>query len=148
VKEVYDMSLESLCRREIICVRTSDKVIDATRLMEEKNVGSVVVVSEDKPVGIMTDRDVMIRLVNKGRDPEKTSIRDVMSVEIITLKQNTGLYDALEQIKESKSSVRRFPIVDENGSIKGIITLDDVVYLLGKEMSDVSSIIETERPKL
>lgn len=142
------MSLESLCRREIICVRTSDKVIDATRLMEEKNVGSVVVVSEDKPVGIMTDRDVMIRIVNKGLDPEKTSVSDVMSVEIITLKQNTGLYDALEQIKESKSSVRRFPIVDENGSIKGIITLDDVVYLLGKEMSDVSSIIETERPKL
>jgi CBS domain-containing protein len=138
------MSLESLCRREIICVRTSDKVIDATRLMEEKN----VVVSEDKPVGIMTDRDVMIRLVNKGLDPEKTSVSDIMSVEIITLNQNTGLYDALEQIKESKSSVRRFPIVDENGSIKGIITLDDVVYLLGKEMSDVSSIIETERPKL
>jgi len=142
------MSLESLCRREIVCVRTSDKVIEATKLMEEKNVGSVVVVSEDKPVGIMTDRDVMLRLVNKGRDPEKTSIRDVMSVEIITLKQNTGLYDALEQIKESKSSVRRFPIVDENGTIKGIITLDDVVYLLGKEMSDVSSIIESERPKL
>jgi len=142
------MSLESLCRREIICVRTSDKVIAATRLMEEKNVGSVVVVSEDKPVGIMTDRDVMIRLVNKGLDPEKIPVSDVMSVEIITLNQNTGLYDALEQIKESKSSVRRFPIVDENGSIKGIITLDDVVYLLGKEMSDVSSIIESERPKL
>lgn len=142
------MSLESLCRREIICVRTSDKVIEATRLMEEKNVGSVVVVSEDKPVGIMTDRDVMIRLVNKGLDPEKTAISDVMSVEIITLNQSTGLYDALEQIKESRSSVRRFPIVDQNGSIKGIITLDDVVYLLGKEMSDVASIIETERPKL
>lgn len=142
------MSLESLCRREIICVRTSDKVIAATKLMEEKNVGSVVVVSEDKPVGIMTDRDVMIRLVNKGLDPEKIPVSDVMSVEIITLNQNTGLYDALEQIKESKSSVRRFPIVDENGSIKGIITLDDVVYLLGKEMSDVSSIIESERPKL
>jgi CBS domain-containing protein len=142
------MSLESLCRREIVCVRTSDKVIAATRLMEEKNVGSVVVVSEDKPVGIMTDRDVMIRLVNKGLDPEKIPVSDVMSVEIITLNQNTGLYDALEQIKESKSSVRRFPIVDENGSIKGIITLDDVVYLLGKEMSDVSSIIESERPKL
>ena len=142
------MSLENLCRREIICVKTSEKVIDATRMMEEKNVGSVIVVSNDKPLGIVTDRDVMIRVVNKGLDPEKTPVSDIMSLEIITLNKDTGLYEALEQIKESKSSVRRFPIVDENGSIKGIITLDDVVYLLGREMSDVSSIIESERPKL
>lgn len=142
------MSLENLCRREIICVKTSEKVIEATKLMEEKNVGSVIVVSDDKPIGIVTDRDVMIRVVNKGRDPGKTPVSDIMSLEIITLKKDTGLYEALEQIKESKSSVRRFPIVDENGSIKGIITLDDVVYLLGKEMSDVSSIIESERPRM
>jgi CBS domain-containing protein len=71
-----------------------------------------------------------------------------MSLDVITLKQSTGLYDALEQIKESGSRVRRFPIVDDNGSIKGIITLDDVIYLLGREMSDVASIIESERPRL
>lgn len=142
------MSLESLCRREIVCVNRSTMAIEASKMMEEKNVGSVVVVDTDKPVGILTDRDVMIRLVNKGLDAEKTPVSDIMSPEIITLNQKTGLYEALEQIKDSKSSVRRFPIVDDNGSIKGIITLDDVVYLLGKEMSDVSEIIEGERPRL
>jgi CBS domain-containing protein len=75
-------------------------------------------------------------------------VGDIMSLEVVTLKQNTGLYDALEQIKESGSKVRRFPIVDENGAIKGIITLDDVIDLLGKEMSDVAAIIESERPRL
>ncbi|MEQ9618064.1 MAG: CBS domain-containing protein [Deltaproteobacteria bacterium] len=142
------MSLESLCRREIVCVNRSTMVIDATKMMEEKNVGSVVVIDMDRPLGILTDRDVMIRLVNNGLDAEKTPVSDVMSREIITLNQKTGLYEALEQIKDSKSSVRRFPIVDDNGSIKGIITLDDVIYLLGKEMSDVSAIIESERPRL
>lgn len=142
------MSLESLCRREIVCVNRTTKVIAATKMMEEKNVGCVVVVDTDKPVGILTDRDVMIRLVNNGLEAEKTPVSDIMSQEIITLNQGTGLYEALEQIKDSKSCVRRFPIVDDNGSIKGIITLDDVIYLLGKEMSDVSEIIESERPRL
>lgn len=142
------MSLENLCRREIICVNPGTKVIDATKMMEEKNVGSVIVVVESKPVGIVTDRDVMIRLVNKGLDPEETVIEDIMSPNIITLNKGTGLYEALEQIKESKSSIRRFPIVDDNGTIEGIITLDDVIYLLGIEMADVSSIIESERPRL
>jgi CBS domain-containing protein len=142
------MSLESLCRREIVCVDVKTKVLEATEMMEEMNVGSVIVIQNDRPVGIVTDRDVVLRVVNKKLDPAECSVGDIMSLEVVTLKQSTGLYDALEQIKESGSSVRRFPIVDENGTIKGIITLDDVIYLLGKEMSDVATIIESERPRL
>jgi CBS domain-containing protein len=142
------MSLETLCRREIVCVDVNTKVLEATEMMEEMNVGSVVVIQNDRPVGIVTDRDVVLRVVNKKLNPAECSVGDIMSLEVVTLKQSTGLYDALEQIKESGSSVRRFPIVDENGAIKGIITLDDVIYLLGREMSDVASIIESERPRL
>ena len=96
----------------------------------------------------VTDRDVVIRVVNKGLDPAKCPVADIMSLELVTLNQGTGLYEALEQIKESGNSVRRFPIVDDHGAIKGIITLDDVIYLLGREMSDVAEIIESERPRL
>ncbi|MEW6144613.1 MAG: CBS domain-containing protein [Thermodesulfobacteriota bacterium] len=142
------MSLESLCRREIVCVDVNTRVLEATEMMEEMNVGSVVVIQNDRPVGIVTDRDVVLRVVNKKLNPAECSVGDIMSLEVVTLKQSTGLYDALEQIKESGSSVRRFPIVDDNGAIKGIITLDDVIYLLGREMSDVASIIESERPRL
>ena len=142
------MSLESLCRREIVCVDVNTTVLQATEMMEEMNVGCVIVIQNDRPVGIVTDRDVVLRVVNKKLDAAKCVVGDIMSLEVVTLKQNTGLYDALEQIKESGSRVRRFPIVDENGAIKGIITLDDVIDLLGKEMSDVAAIIESERPRL
>ena len=142
------MSLESLCRREIVCVDVNTTVLQATEMMEEMNVGCVIVIQNDRPVGIVTDRDVVLRVVNKRLDAAKCVVGDIMSLEVVTLKQNTGLYDALEQIKESGSRVRRFPIVDENGAIKGIITLDDVIDLLGKEMSDVAAIIESERPRL
>ena len=142
------MSLESLCRREIVCVDVNTTVLQATEMMEDMNVGCVIVIQNDRPVGIVTDRDVVLRVVNKRLDAAKCVVGDIMSLEVVTLKQNTGLYDALEQIKESGSRVRRFPIVDENGAIKGIITLDDVIDLLGKEMSDVAAIIESERPRL
>jgi len=142
------MSLETLCRREIVCVDVNTVVLEATGMMEEMNVGSVVVIQNDRPVGMVTDRDVVLRVVNKKLDPAAVKVGDIMSLEVVTLKQSTGLYEALEQIKESGSRVRRFPIVDDNGAIKGIITLDDVIYLLGKEMADVSSIIESERPRL
>lgn len=142
------MSLESLCRREIVCVDVNTTVLDATGMMEDMNVGCVIVIQNDRPVGIVTDRDVVLRVVNKRLDPARCVVGDIMSLEVVTLKQNTGLYDALEQIKESGSKVRRFPIVDENGAIKGIITLDDVIDLLGREMSDVAAIIESERPRL
>jgi signal-transduction protein with cAMP-binding, CBS, and nucleotidyltransferase domain len=91
------MSLESLCRREIACVDFKSKVIEASKLMEDMNVGSIVVVQNDRPVGIITDRDIVIRVVNKGLDAEKCPVAEIMSLDLVTLNQETGLFDALEQ---------------------------------------------------
>jgi CBS domain-containing protein len=140
------MSLGNLCRREIICVDPRTTVKEAAKLMGEKNIGSTIVVQERKPIGILTDRDILLRVMNRGLDPEKTSVDEVMTKQIVTLREDTGLFEALQKVKGK--GIRRFPIVDSNGNLQGIMTLDDIFYLLGKEMSDVASIIENERPKL
>ena len=140
------MSLGNLCRREIICVDSRTTVKEAAKLMEGKNIGSTIVVQERKPIGILTDRDILLRVMNRGLDPEKTSVDEVMTKQIVTLKEDMGLFEALQKVKGK--GIRRFPIVDSNGNLQGIMTLDDIFYLLGKEMSDVTSIIENERPKL
>ena len=140
------MSLGNLCRREIICVDPRTTVKETAKLMEEKNIGSTIVVQERKPIGILTDRDILLRVMNRGLDPEKTSVDEVMTKQIVTLKEDMGLFEALQKVKGK--GIRRFPIVDSNGNLQGIMTLDDIFYLLGKEMSDVTSIIENERPKL
>ncbi len=140
------MSLGNLCRREIICVNLGTSVKEAVKLMEEKNVGCVIVIGSDKPVGMLTDRDILLRVMNKGLDPQKTTVDNVMSKDIVALREDMGLFEALEQVKGK--SIRRFPIVDANGALKGIMTLDDIIFLLGKEMADVSSIIEKEGPRL
>ncbi|KRT66677.1 MAG: hypothetical protein XU11_C0005G0005 [Candidatus Dadabacteria bacterium CSP1-2] len=140
------MSLGNLCRREVVVVNQGTPIKEAVKFMEEKNIGSVIVVGGGKPVGIATDRDILLRVVNKGLDPEKSSVDDVMTKEIVTLKEGMGLFEALEQVKGK--GIRRFPIVDARGNLKGIMTLDDIIYLLGKEMADVASIIEREGPRL
>ncbi len=140
------MSLGNLCRREIICVDPRTTVKEAAKLMEEKNIGSTIVVQERKPIGILTDRDILLRVMNRGLDPEKTFVDEVMTKKIVTLRGDTGLFEALQKVKGK--GMRRFPIVDSNGNLQGIMTLDDIFYLLGKEMSDMASIIEREGPRL
>ncbi|MGH7800700.1 MAG: CBS domain-containing protein [Thermodesulfobacteriota bacterium] len=140
------MSLGNMCRKKIVCVNAGRKVKEAAKLMEQKNIGSVIVVGGGKPVGIVTDRDILLRVVNKGLDPEKTSVDKVMTKKIVTLREDMGLFEALEKTK--KKGIRRFPIVDTKGKLQGIMTLDDILYLLGKEMANVSSIIEREGPWL
>jgi CBS domain-containing protein len=146
------MSLGNMCRKDVVSVKPGTMVNEVARLMEEKNIGSVVVQNvivsgEKEKFGIVTDRDIALRVVGKNLDPAKTPIDDVTTQNsVLTLSENLGLFEALEQVRES--AVRRFPVVDVDGNLKGIITLDDIIILLGKEMADVARIIENEGPLL
>jgi CBS domain-containing protein len=141
-----------MCRKDVVSVKPGTMVNEVVRLMEEKNIGSVVVQNaiasgEKEKFGIVTDRDIALRVVGKNLDPAKTPIDDVMTQNIVLiLSENLGLLEALEQVR--KSAVRRFPVVDVDGNLTGIITLDDIIILLGKEMADVARIIENEGPLL
>ena len=140
------MSISSLCNRTVICVNTGTLISDAAKEMEEKNVGSIVVVDNEKPCGMVTDRDIVIRVINKEKDPKQTYVDDVMSELVLCLEEDMGLYQALEMLKGK--SVRRYPVIDKNGDLKGIITLDDIIFLLGKELYDVASIVQSESSTL
>jgi CBS domain-containing protein len=140
------MGLEHLCRRGVVTVNQGATIKEVVKVMEERNVGSVIVVGGGETVGIVTDRDILLRVVNKGLNPEKSLVDEVMTKEVVTLREGMGLFEALEQVK--RRSIRRFPLADARGNLKGIITLDDIIYLLGKEMADVASIIEKEGPRL
>lgn len=140
------MSLSSLCNKEVICVEMGINIEEVGNLMEEKNIGCVVVIDSGKPCGLVTDRDILIRVINRGHNPKETYVDDVMSELVLTLDEDMGLHEALEKVKGM--SVRRFPVTDKSGNLSGIITLDDIIYLLGKELSDVASIINSESATL
>ncbi len=138
------MSLGHICRKDVVTVKPGTTVSEVARIMEDKNIGSVIV-SGGSDFGIVTDRDIALRVVNRCLDPARTPVEEIMTQNLVlTLREDMGLLEALEQIR--KSAVRRFPVLDMQGNLTGIITLDDIIKLLGREIADVASVIDNEGP--
>jgi CBS domain-containing protein len=114
--------------------------------MASKNVGSVIVIKNGSPAGIITDRDIVIRVVNKGLDPSTLKVQDVMTIDPLCLNEDIGVFEALEIVKGK--GVRRYPVIDKTGKVVGIVILDDILYLIGKEMCDITQILIKSVPNL
>ncbi len=134
------MGLMEFAQAEVITLPPTARVSDAAALMADMNVGSVVVAEGMKPVGILTDRDIVVRVVRAGLDPDETPVFRVMTPEPLVLEEQMSLFEALEEVKHK--GVRRYPIVDYEGNLVGIFTLDDVLQLLGLEMAAVARVVE------
>ena len=134
------MSLLSFSHSDVITLEPNQTVTEAAQLMAEKDIGSVVVAVNKKPIGILTDRDIVLRVVYKDLDPKTTQIKEVMSKNLVTLNQGVELFEALEVMKDK--ALRRYPLVNAENELAGFFSLDDVLYLLGLEMSAIARIIE------
>jgi CBS domain-containing protein len=137
------MSLERFCRKEVVTMSPKQTVRDAAFKMRDQHVGAVVVVEEDRPVGIVTDRDIVVRAVVDGRDPGTTSVGDVMSRSLKVVRADDKIDDAVSSIKAA--GVRRLPIVDANGRMVGMVTLDDLVVLVAGELSVAAGAVRANR---
>jgi CBS domain-containing protein len=129
-------------------VSTSEEatILDAVKLMEQHNMGCVAVTDKEKPVGIITDRDIVLRVVARNKKAGATLVNEAITRNPVVLRDDIGLYDALKQMKDQK--FRRIPIVNASGKLREIIIIDDLFSLLVKEMSYLTSIVEKEYPKI
>jgi len=134
------MGLMEFARAEVITLPPGAMVADAAGLMSGMGVGSIVIVEEMRPVGILTDRDIVVRVVNEGLDPAETPVFRVMTPDPLVLAEEMSLFEALEEVKHK--GVRRYPVVDYEGNLVGIFTLDDVLQLLGLEMAAIARVVE------
>jgi CBS domain-containing protein len=126
------MSLKPLMTKELTSLPSTATVLDAAKYMTDMNVGSVIVVDDDKPSGILTDRDIVTKVLSRDKDPKTTKIRDIMTSPAVTISEDRDIIDVTRLMSER--GIRRFPVVDANGKIIGVITLDDVLVFLGQEM--------------
>jgi CBS domain-containing protein len=113
---------------DVACCLRGDTVDQAAQLMKAEDVGPVPVVEDQetkKLVGIVTDRDLAIKIVAEGRDPKSTRVEEVMTRDLVTCRPDDDLQKALDAM--ARHQVRRVPIVDNNGSIVGILAQADVV---------------------
>jgi CBS domain-containing protein len=117
------------------CCTPDDSVVEVARVMAERDVGVVPIVeSQDtrRVLGIITDRDIVVRLVAEGRDPNDViSVREIMTNDVVALSPDADLLHAEELMKEHR--LRRILVLDEGGSVVGIVSMADVARATGPE---------------
>jgi len=136
------MNISSLVRGAAETLGASATCVEAARLMRDARVGCVVVAEERRPVGVVTDRDIAVRVIAEGRDPERVRLAEVMSPRPVFLAQTAELGWALQLMRDL--AVRRIPVVDERHELVGVVSLDDVIVALAGELGAVAETIRKE----
>jgi CBS domain-containing protein len=140
------MSIGSFCVREVDTIRADDTVAVAAERMHQRAVGSLVVVNDgEQVIGIVTDRDLVSRVLAKGVGASNTVIRDVMTLSPKTVSEWTPIEAALLVMRAGR--FRRIPVVDQDNKLLGLITLDDVLMLLAEQFAQVGRLLKRETPR-
>lgn len=143
------MAIGEICKREVITVTRETTINEAAKLMRKHHVGDVIVIKEEggrrKPIGIVTDRDVLVEVVATGLDPAVLTVGDIMVGHLTIVQENTGVYEAICHMRDQ--GVRRMPVVGKDGSLVGILTVDDLLELLALEMGALANLMACEQKK-
>lgn len=140
------MSVSDYCRSEPKTCRAEVSLHEAARKMDEQGVGALVVVDErGHPLGMVTDRDVVMASLRKRLDPERTRVSAVMDGDLVSVTAKAPLAVAIRMMRHN--GVRRLPVVDpKSGELRGLITSDDVVQLLAAELGGAADVVRQQFP--
>jgi len=141
------MRIGEICTRHpATCLRTTT-VAEVARLMRERHVGSVIVVEQapgtrPRPIGIVTDRDLVIDVMAEGIDPQTLRAEDLLTGSLHTVNECESVYDAVWRMRGQ--GVRRLPVVDEGGALVGVLAADDAMRILSETMADVARVVPVQ----
>lgn len=140
------MTIGKLCSREVDLADATESVAAAASRMNTRDVGTLIVLNEDrKPIGIVTDRDLTLRVMGQHLDPETTLVGDVLTPDPHTVSERTPIEDTLSSMRAH--GVRRLPVVDADEHLVGVVSLDDIMELLFEEMGQLRGIFESTGPR-
>ena len=141
------MPVKDFCVRSVVHVDRDTTIHDAAHLMRQNHVGDLIVVDRDHegvtPVGIITDRDIVLSVVAPKLDATVITVGDVMSSELVSCREDLGVTECLRKMRTH--GVRRMPIVNERGFLVGIVSIDDVIEMLADELGEVAKLISREQ---
>ena len=138
------MTIYTVCQTSVVSVSPHTTIAFIANLMKEKNLGCVIITENHKPVGIVTDRDLALRVNLTAEEKESAPVSTIMTTELRTIRKDTGIFDAVQVMKSSR--VRRLPVVDMSGRLVGLITVDDIIRLLARELGEIARVIGNESP--
>ncbi len=142
------MDVGSICQRLVVTVSRSDEVVQAAQLMREKHVGYLVVVEPGNggaphPVGVLTDRDIVVAVIAREIDPRALRVGEIMTSQPVTVGANEPVEEALRSMRQF--GVRRLPVVDERGALVGVVATDDALKVVAGDALDILSTADSER---
>lgn len=141
------MNVGEICNRSVVKTEPDCSIQEAVNLMRRYHVGDVVVVEEREmvtvPVGILTDRDIVIEVLANDLSLDAVSIGDVMTRNLLTVKESDGIPETVEAMRNR--GYRRVPVINNLGALTGILSLDDILEVLAEQMSNVAGLILREQ---
>ena len=141
------MPIGEICNRAVVFAKKDISLLEAAQLMRQNHVGDVVIVDEKNgrriPVGIVTDRDIVIEVIAKGIDINTVTASDIMSAGVAMARETEGVFETIQLMR--LKGVRRMPVVDAHGGLVGIVSVDDLVELLAEEMNELAKLISREQ---
>ena len=136
------MNISDICTADTISCTRDETVQAAALLMRKHHVGDLVVVDrvedDDIPVGIVTDRDIVVSVIALGLDPASLLVGDIMTDDLLTCREEDDVYQTIEHMR--LRGIRRVPVVNGRGALAGIVSADDLLEFLAEEMGDLSRI--------
>jgi len=133
------MSLQTFCGKRLATISPERSVAEACWLMKEKNVGCLIAETHGKLCGIITDRDIALKVTGEEKDPLTTMVQEIMTSDPVRISVDKDLPELVSLMHSHH--VRRVPIVDQTELTLGIVTLDDLIALFGYEMSELGKAV-------
>ena len=138
------VSVEDIVAEDVVTAQPDTPIRTVVAQMSERDVGSVIVVDDGQPVGILTDRMIALALEDEP-NVEELSAEALMADDPITVDTSTDVFQALQLMRDEE--IRRLPVVDDEESLQGIVTLDDALVLLGSELDKLATTVREQSPR-
>lgn len=141
------MKVGQHCKRRVVCINSAADIVEGARLMRDEHVGFLIVYEQGddirKPIGVLTDRDIVLEVLAKDVDPHAVTVKDAMTRQPLVASEDDELSEALQAMR--MAGIRRVPVVDSRGALTGIFALDDGIDLITGLLCDISGSIKSEQ---
>ena len=143
------MNVSRIYTRSLVAAQRSNSLQMAAALMRRHHVGALLVTDDepnsDRAIGIITDRDLVVQVIADGISPEKRTIGEVMTPGISTISETSDVHEAIEVMRSD--GIRRLAVADEDGTLLGVLSFDDVIDAIAVELSGLADSIRSERER-
>jgi len=135
------MLVRDIASKKVITLPLSVPIIEAATLMRDQNVGAIVIVDDERrPIGILTDRDIVLSVVAVNKPPGEFVVEDIMTRELVMVDEETDIFQLLKKISEK--SIRRVPLT-KKGKLVGIVSVDDIIVVIATELSNLAAALSS-----